>query len=111
MEQKIQQWAAILKAANEAATKVSNPKEDGGTCNFDTPVIDFAGWKEKNIMRLQEVSGISIGDKLTSRMWKGCRLIYTNLDGQGMNRTRMAEAAADHMKAEGLPAMMYYQMD
>jgi hypothetical protein len=44
-------------------------------------------------------------------MWKGCRFIYFTMNGQGNNRSRMAEAAVNKLKELSIPAMMYYAMD
>jgi len=111
-EAAIERFALALKSANKAAIEADKGIEnDGGTCNFDTPILDFKGWKEIEIQKLSQLSGIRIGDKMTSKFWKGCRMIYVQMNGQGANRTRMAEAAFKSLQEAALPASMYYQMD
>jgi len=108
--QKIEQYAAAIKAAQLAANAVDK-SEDGGTCNTDTVVIDFSGWRYNAINKVAQLSGISIGDKLSSWMWKGCCFIHFNTKGQGNNNTRMVEAANKKLKEFGIPSSIYYQMD
>ncbi len=50
-------------------------------------------------------------EKAWGRMWKGWYFVNIELHGQGNRRTAMAEAAAKSLKASGLQAGVYYQMD
>ena len=105
----IEQIATALKEAQKAANEASLP-EDGGTCNSDTVIIDFKGWRQKKIDQLMAASGISISDSLSG--WhKGYRFISFDISGQGNNRCRMVEAAKRKLKDLGIPASVYYQMD
>lgn len=107
---KIQIYADAIKAAQIAANEANQP-EDGGTCNMDSVVIDFTGWRDTAIQQVAALSGISIGDKLSSWMWKGSCFINFNVNGQGNNRSRMVEAAHRKLKELEIPASVYYQMD
>jgi hypothetical protein len=108
------QIAAALLAANEAAEREGreNP-EDGGSCNFDQCVLNTKqmGLKPTDIRQINAACGGLIGDKMESRWWKGCRYLNLTAWGMGNQRTRMAEAAHKSLKAAGVLAAMYYQMD
>lgn len=114
-------FQAIL-AADKAAREVSRPSDDGGTCNLDSMIVDFKGWREKDVQELSKQTGLYISGPLSG--WhKGFRFVDVACVGQGNNRTRMIEAAKkafnDAMliifqpaKDEVLPgASIYYQMD
>lgn len=105
----IENFSTAIKEAQIAANAV-NTGEDGGTCNFDNPVIDFTGWTKKDIEILVSEAGIKIGDKM-SGYWRNCRKIYFDLKGQGNNRARMSTAAYKKLKEFGIPALHYQQMD
>lgn len=111
-----------LRRATFAALLRAN-EDDGGTCNFDSPALDFAacGIKEKDAAQLIESLG------LNSFVWKPFKnhrnddgtmirapkyLVICGFQrGQGNCRTRMAEAFCASMNADGCETMMYYQMD
>lgn len=112
MKAKYNQFKEAIIKANKAAIEASKPEDDGGTCNLDSVVIDFTGWRSTAIEQLASETGIYIGTKLSSRMWKGCCFIHFAMDGMGNNRTRMVEAAYKSLKESGIEeARMYYQMD
>ena len=98
-----------LERANEAALLLSETN-DGGTCNFDSPVIRLLKWKDYEIKQACELAGIEIGDKL-SGFWRNYRFVSTSMYGQANCRTRMAEAAKKSLEADGYDVAMYYQMD
>lgn len=108
--EQIEQWAELVSEAKQKALE-ANTGDDGGTCNFDQPVIDLSGWASKQIDVLRvKVPGM-IGTKLSGKYWKGCYFMEFELFGQGNLRSRMAEAAYKHMKEGGMPVRMYYQAD
>lgn len=107
----IQKWVDALKAANQAAIAAAENKEDGGTCNLDTVIIDFTGWRKPDIAMLKQKSGIDIGDKMESGIFKGYRFVWTAHEGQANLRTRMVVAAYNVLHEAGLPATVWYQMD
>jgi hypothetical protein len=110
MKALIDTWANAIKEATVAAASVS-AKEDGGTCNLDSVVVDFTGWRQTAIRTVAEKAGVEISDKLTGWMWKGSCFVSIPTNGQGNNNTRMVEAAVKKLKELGLPASTYYQMD
>ena len=102
-------YAEAIKKAAEAC-KAADTNDDGGTCNLDSVVIDFKGWRETAIEELSRLTGIRIGYKL-SGIWNNTRFVSFPANGQGNNRTRMVQAAYNSLKNDGLPAFMYYAMD
>jgi hypothetical protein len=110
MKTLIDTWANAIKEAVKAADSAS-VIEDGGTCNLDSVVIDFTGWRQTSIRSLAEKAGVTISDKLSGWMWKGSCFVNIPTSGQGNNNTRMVEAAVKKLKELGLPASTYYQMD
>jgi hypothetical protein len=96
---------AILKAEQDAQ-KYANT-EDGGTCNFDAPAIKIKATEKQ----------LACMDWRVMKWGKRCEdgrtwfVVWLNLSGQGNRRTRMAEAAAESLKASGYETTVYYQMD
>ncbi len=98
--------AEALKAANIAATK-AHMLTDSGTCNLDSPIISLPNWKEADVMKAAAMAGVEIDDKLTG--WsKGWRFVRTATSGQGECRTKMVEAAARSLQANGWKASVFY---
>jgi hypothetical protein len=104
----------MLTAALEQAKKAAQPyanTEDGGTCNFDSPVIDYRAMHMSKAKAEEAIraAGLRCFD------WKsygGTRLVICGIGyGQGNRNTRMAEAAEKSLKAAGMETGMYYQMD
>lgn len=103
---------ALLRAGIAAAARITD--EDGGTCNFDSPVL-FC--KESGLKKMDAICAIEQAG-LRCREWivrgvKGERpLIISGFQfGQGDRRSHMAEAFEQSLKAEGYMTGMYYQMD
>lgn len=99
-----------LERAKETAEVYVNT-EDGGTCNFDSPAIDYRSMqmiKSKAIEAIQNAG-------LRCFEWKcyGSNLLVVCGigKGQGNRRTRMSEAACQSLKNDKIAACMYYQMD
>jgi len=85
--EQIELWAKVITEARQKAQEAST-NEDGGTCNMDCPAIDLKGWKASQVAVLRsKVPGI-IGERLTSKYWKGYHLMDMDWKGQGNNRTR-----------------------
>lgn len=98
---------AFEEAVNNAsveATKYADT-EDGGSCNFDTCMVKIKipkKFREQTSLKLYAFSGF----------WRGYYGIYSiPYSGQGNRRSRMAEAAAKSLEAQGYDATVYYQMD
>lgn len=100
---------ALIKA-KEAAQVYANT-EDGGTCNFDSPVIDY---REMHMSKAKAAEAIKAAGLrcFEWKSWGGIRLVICGIGyGQGNRNTRMAEAAYESLKNSGISASMYYQMD
>lgn len=102
-----EQLTRALQAAKEAAEEFAS-SEDGGTCNFDTAVFPLKQVGRKRLAAAEEASGVSC----YVQRWFGQQCVFVCIgSGQANRRTRMAEAAAKALKARGLEATVYYQMD
>ena len=93
-----------------AETEYLEQTEDGGTCNFDAPVLHLDRWNAEQIKRAAEEAGGS------AWQWKSGRYVMgwvfsPRSSGQGNRRTRRAEAIAKAMEAKGYSVSVYYQMD
>lgn len=95
---------AAVKVASEAALE-SRDTEDGGTCNFDTCYVRI-----KIPKRLRDKSQLHFmqGWGLYRDSWSINEL---PTHGQGNMRTRMAEAAAESLRAAGYNATVRYEID
>ncbi len=88
---------------------------DGGTCNFDSPFVDLSEYPKKKISgflsQISEKTGVKLDPVYNQRFYKGCYFVRIRLNGQAMNRTRMAEAAADAITSAGMKGSVYYHAD
>lgn len=98
-----------LKSAYAETAHLENT-EDGGTCNFDSPVLHLERWNADKIEQAAKEAGGSARKWTSGRMVMGW-VFSPNSSGQGNRRTRRAEAISAAMKARGYSAGMYYQMD
>ena len=104
-------FANALKEAVDAAHAQSN-SEDGGTCNLDTCIFKpTRGTRHDDVKKAAKDAGIEVSKVAGSGIWKGYWFIWTPMIGQANRRTRMAEAAAEKLKAHGFNAQVWYQMD
>ena len=100
---------ALIKAKEEAQKYINT--EDGGTCNFDSPAIDY---REMHMSKAKAVEAIkNAGLRCFEwKSWGGMMLVICGIGaGQGNRNTRMAEAAYESLKSSGISATMYYQVD
>ncbi len=96
---------AIMKAEMEAQKYADT--EDGGTCNFDTPMVKVKA-TEKQLAQM-EWRVFKEGERQPDGgTWFQ---ILIRLSGQGNRRTRMAEAAAKSLQESGYNSSVYYAMD
>ncbi len=80
--------------------------EDGGTCNFDSPVLILSRWNADKLQRAAEEAG--------ARMWRwhnSSWVLSFGSTGQANRRTRRAEAIERELRNRGYETGMYYQMD
>lgn len=107
---------AALKRAQEAAKAAGLLSDDGGTCNFDAPVLFMPkGTRETTMDKIGLRGGVSF------MKWESCPfagagrtawLIFGDfMSGQGNRRSRIAEAFAASLKADGFESDTYYQID
>lgn len=99
---------ADILTADKTAQAVTN-KEDGGTCNFDTPVINLGKLRKADRKRLAMLDWNV--EPVESTVWKGWYYVFVTLDGQAACRTRMAQAAVKSLTESGWDAVVYYQAD
>ena len=81
--------------------------DDDGTCNFDSPVLDYKSYGITRDAAEQAVK--SLGFHCYD--WEDCLVITGFLSGQGNRRTQMAEAFSKSLDNDGVPSGVYYQMD
>jgi len=96
---------ALLRAT--AACMAHIRDEDGGTCNFDSPTLDYkaCGLTRNDAERIIKAAGLSCYD------WEKQLVITGPFAGQGNRRTAMARAFCESMTNDGVASGMYYQMD
>lgn len=105
-----------LKKALEKAIAVAQKaktNDDGGTCNFDSPTLDYRAMKMSKAKAIETIESVGLrcfewtgwGGRILGLVICGC------FAGQANCRTRMAEAFHESLKADGIASGMYYQMD
>jgi hypothetical protein len=98
----------IQKAVTEATAYAWKfcDYDDGGTCNFDACYISVPGMREDTAAKINGVS-------MFNTRWHGRTLHLNGTLGQGMRRTKMAEAQKEFLTTNypDLKIGMYYQMD
>ena len=113
-KQELEFVEALQLARHAAIMEGKNNTEDGGTCNFDQPILGKLpeGITWRTLKGLKDSYDRPMVEKIEYGFWKGCYSIpFIPLWGQGNQRTRMAEAAANSLNESGLNATVYYQMD
>ena len=105
---KQQDYIALGKAleiAKQKAMAYAN-YDDGGTCNFDSPLIQLKGTSSKTLEKWFSEYGVY---QLYQGGWYiiGCRVLC----GQGYRRTKMAEEFAETLKQLGYTCYVHYVMD
>ena len=99
-----------LERAKKSAQLFANT-EDGGTCNFDSPAIDYRAMHMRKAKAEEAIQAAGLRC-FEWNSWSGIRLVICGIgQGQGNRNTRMAEAAEKSMKSDNIVTSMYYQMD
>jgi len=93
-----------LKAAREAGHKAAAATDDGGTCNFDSPMLYGIRLTKKAEEAIQ-AAGCHVFKG------RGGLVISLGVGGQANKRTRAAEAAEALLKERGYETSIWYQMD
>lgn len=84
--------------------------DDGGTSNCDAPSIHLPGWEKKKVEAAAKAAGLGC---FVWNLW-GCKSYVFSIRegvGQGMTRTKAAEAMSERLKALGYDSMTYCQAD
>lgn len=103
---------AAFKAAAEAADPRANDfGDDGGACNFDTAVI-----RPKRGQRIKpyQAAAAKYGMRVESFQWmssRAWRVFPARYAGQGIKRSKQAEAISRALKEHGMDSTVYCQMD
>ena len=98
------------KAAALAADLGEGLENDGGTCNFDTPIIVLKGWGLTKVKKAAKRAGLTVS-QVAGRYCAGNYFVHVPVHGQAMRRTKMAVAATKSLEAAGYEARMWYQAD
>lgn len=108
-------YEELKKALEKAITVAQEAKtdDDGGTCNFDSPTLDYRAMGMSKAKAIETIKSVGLGcfewrsyyGKIWGLVICGCTA------GQGNCRTRMAEAFHKSLVAQGVASGMYYQMD
>lgn len=102
---------ALIKA-KEAARAAGVGVYDGGTCNFDNPAMAFDRKERAEAEKAIKDAGLRSFEWDFASSKECVALVISGMTaGQGDQRTTMAEAFAESMKAQGYECGMYYQMD
>ncbi len=97
---------ALRKAS--AAARAAQGTDDGGSCNLDSPVLTIPRMRESTAQFISDDSGVRI-EKMSGR--SGQWWVRTPTAGQAGMRTRMVEAAAKSLKADGFDCYVWYHAD
>ena len=82
-------------------------EDDGGTCNFDSPVLVLPSeWKESDVRKAFENTGLRY-EKMSENSYE----IFGATEGQALRRTIMAMAFRDSLTKQGYIARVHYVMD
>lgn len=103
---KIEELEVLIRQA-EGESLVYKDVDDGGTCNFDTPIIKLPDGIKPHELRLLSWHVAPVGE----RGFKGWYFLFTRILGQGDRRTTMAETVAKYLSGHGVEASVFYQMD
>ena len=104
MTNKVFQLRIALLVAKIKANELRE-SDDGGTSNFDTPVIILPHWSKNAINQAFQSTG------MTPHKEGNAIHILHACEGQGFRRTAMAEAFRDSLKASGYNAIVHYEID
>lgn len=97
-----------LKALQKVAETADSP-EDGGTCNFDAPSIEWNRANEKKMKQAAKEAGTGV---FKWKLYGHTRWVFSVPGGgQANRRSRKAEAMTEYLKAKGYNAMTYCQAD
>lgn len=84
--------------------------DDGGTSNFDAPSLHLPKWERKKVEAAAEYAGLGC---FVWNLWGSKSYVFSIRDGvgQGLTRTKAAEAMCEYLKGLGYDASTYCQAD
>ena len=97
----------LATAKRDTMLAIMNDNDDGGTCNFDTPILLLKG------VRMNKLESAAVNAGVRISKW-GTGYYHINGDflcGQGNIRTKCAETFAKSLRSNGWEAYVYYAMD
>lgn len=104
---KYEKLTHALHAAKANAERCAN--DDGGATNFDTACVVLPRWDKTQVRKSFEAAG------LKTDVWKLPRasvfVVLGCYTGQGIRRTKQAEAIRDSLESAGYQAHVIYQID
>lgn len=107
---KYRKLAEDLKAALAYGLEMKGD-DDGGTCNFDAPSLHLPGWQRKKV-EAAEYAGLGC---FVWNLWGSKSYVFSlpmgRGVGQGMTRTKAAEAMREYLEKQGYDALTYCQAD
>lgn len=104
--------SADLGACVAQAYEENKDHEDGGTCNFDAPVVYLPGGHAGTISAAASLVGESCFEWQKRKKGPFFNFfVFSGPLGQGNKRTAMAERISELMEIRGYHTSVYYQMD
>lgn len=97
--------AGIIREANEKAKAAADASDDGGTCNFDTCIMQ-AKLTTAQACDLSARSGVRVERHGPGKWW-----VWFHQGGQANKRTRAMEAGKKHLQDNGIECYGWYQVD
>lgn len=86
--------------------------DDGGTSNFDAPSLHLPGWEKKKVEAAAKAAGLGC---FVWNLWGHKSYVFSlpmgRGVGQGMTRTKAAEAMQEYLNRLGYEGMTYCQAD
>lgn len=84
--------------------------DDGGTSNFDAPSLHLPGWERKKVEAAAKAAGLGC---FVWNLWGSKSYVFPIREGvgQGMTRTKAAEAMQEFLKVRGYDGTTYCQAD
>lgn len=82
----------------------------GGTSNSDAPSLHLPGWERKKVEAAAKTAGLGC---FVWNLWGSRSYVFSIRHGvgQGLTRTKAAEAMREYLEGLGYDAMTYCQMD
>jgi hypothetical protein len=101
--------AEDLAAAHSTALAETADVDDGGTCNFDSPMLSLPRWNRAHVEEAARIAGVGA---FQWRGWAGTYWVFCpRVPAQANRRSACSERMYELLKEKGYDASMYYQMD